>query len=139
MPQAVILRAVRSVAVVVLGYAVFAGSAALLFQLSGHEPHDPASAAFMALSIVYGVGFAALGGWLAARLAGAQPVGHAAAVAALIAAGAIVSLLFAGAPRTWSMWAGLVLMAPSAILGGVIRLRTGRATPRGDAGPAAHA
>ncbi len=133
------LRAVRSVAVVVLGYVVFAGSAALLFQLSGQGPHAAASAGFMVLTVVYGVGFAALGGWLAARLAGAHPVGHAAAVAALIAAGAIASLLFAGASHTWSMWSTLVLRAPSALLGGVLRSRAGRASPRGGAGRAAHA
>ncbi len=132
-------RAVRSVAVVVVGYVVFAGSAGLLFQLSGHGPHAAASAGFMAVTIVYGIGFAALGGWLAARLAGAHPVGHAAAVAALIAAGAIAALLFAAVSHTWSMWSTLVLMAPSAVLGGVFRARAERATSRGGARPPAHA
>ncbi len=119
-------RALRSVVVIVLGYAVFAGTAALLFRLSGREPHAAASAGFVALTVAYGVVFAAAGGWLAARLAGGHPLGHAAAVAALIATGAAVSLLFAGAPSTWSMWAALVLMAPSAVLGGWVRARTGR-------------
>ncbi len=126
-----LLRALRSVAVVILGYVVFAGAAALLFQLSGHAPHAPASAGFMAVAIIYGIVFAVIVGWLAGRLASAHPVGHATCVAALIATGALISLLFAGTSSTWSMWAALALMAPSAVLGGLLRARAGRAASRG--------
>ena len=47
----------RSVIGVVAGYVIFAVSAALLFQISGQNPHGIVSSQFMMLSIVYGMIF----------------------------------------------------------------------------------
>jgi nitrate/nitrite transporter NarK len=115
------MRVLRSISVVILGYLIFGGTAALLFQLSGQEPHSPASIGFKVITIIYGMVFAAAGGWVASRLGGQRPLGHAGAVATLIALGAVISLLFSGTANTWSMWFALLLMAPSALLGGWIR------------------
>jgi pimeloyl-ACP methyl ester carboxylesterase len=113
---------VRSVLAVVVGYLVFAGSAALLFQITGQAPHAPASPEFMASSILYGVVFAGLGGYVAARVARHQPARHAALVAGLIALGAVISLVM-GSGSAWSQVAAILLMAPAAWVAGYWRAR----------------
>jgi cytochrome bd-type quinol oxidase subunit 1 len=112
----------RSIGSVAAGYIVFAASAALLFQLSGREPHDPAPLAFMLASIIWGCTFALVAGWLTARVAGRQPMRHAAVLAAIIALGAIVSLIMSSG-ESWSQIAAAALMAPSAWLGGRLSRR----------------
>ncbi|MEO7273981.1 MAG: hypothetical protein ABIX28_12555 [Vicinamibacterales bacterium] len=114
----------RSIAVVILGYIVFAVSAAMFFQGLGVNPHAPQSAAFVAGTAAFGMAFAFLGGLIAARLApGRRPL-HAGLVAVLIAAGAVGSLL-ASPPTdgTWSQWMAVLLMAPSAALAGLVGRR----------------
>ena len=109
----------RSIAAVILGYGVFAACAATLFALSGRAPHAPASPAFMGVTVASGVVFALAGGYVAASLAGRRPVAHAVAVAAVLAAGATVSLaLTLGHGAIWSQVAALLVMAPSAVVGG---------------------
>ncbi len=124
-------RLFRSVAVVVGGYLIFALSAVALFQLSGRDPHAPQPLWFEAVAVIYGMGFAALGGLFAARLAPARPMVHAASVAVILALGASVSLIASpGAGATWSQWAALLAMAPSAYVGGRMVSASG---PRGAA------
>jgi RsiW-degrading membrane proteinase PrsW (M82 family) len=106
---------VRSVVAVLIGYVVFAGSAVLLFNITKRDPHSPQNLGFIVFAAVYGMFFAGLGGLLADRIAPKKGTVHAAFVSLLIALGAAVSLLAApGAGSTWSQWAALVLMAPSA-------------------------
>jgi hypothetical protein len=115
---------IRSIAAVTAGYIVFAGSAELLFQMSGQSPHAPASAGFKIASIVWGVVFALIAGWLTARIAVRRPATHAAVLAALIAIGAFVSLaLRAGDAVIWSQVAALLLMVPATWLGGQLARR----------------
>jgi len=105
----------RSVIAIVLGYAVFAVSAGLLFRLTGRDPHAPQSAGFMLFAVVYGIAFAGVGGILASRVAQGKGTVHAAFVTLLIALGATISLVASpGAGATWSQWSALVLMAPAA-------------------------
>jgi len=109
----------RSIAAVIAGYLVFALSAAALFQLSGMNPHGGASMAFMALTTLYGMVFAGLGGILAVRLSATRLPAHAWAVAGLIAIGAGISLLLS--PTTdarWSQITAILFMAPAAALAG---------------------
>jgi hypothetical protein len=113
----------RSVGAVVTGYFIFGASAALLFQLSGQAPHGPAPLGFKVASIVWGVVSALIAGWVAARLAAREPRAHALAVAALIALGALISLVVSAAHEAWSQIAAIALMAPSAWLGGVLAAR----------------
>ena len=115
---------VRSVGAVAAGYIVFAGSAALLFQLSGQPPHAPASAAFKIGSIVWGCVFALVAGWLTGRVAGHHQTRHALVIGLLIAAGALVSLIARpGDGAVWSQLATLLLMAPLTVGGGVLASR----------------
>ena len=115
---------VRSVVAVVTGYLIFAASAIALFKLTGQDPHAPANIGFMVLSIVYGVAFAALSGFVAAWLAKRYEFEHGLAVASVIAAiGAASMLTSAGSDAKWTQLAALLVMAPSAIAGGWYRAR----------------
>jgi hypothetical protein len=113
----------RSVGAVAAGYLIFGVSAALLFQLSGQEPHDAATLAFKVASVVWGGVFALVAGWLTARVAGKRPATHAAVVAALIATGAIVSLAAHPSGAIWSQVSAIAVMAPCAWLGGLVSRR----------------
>jgi O-antigen/teichoic acid export membrane protein len=118
------LQTLRSIGSVILGYLLFAVSAFLFFQLSGQRPHAVAAPAVMAASILVGIVGAFAGGYLAARLAGRQPLLHGVAVAVVLAIGAAVSLASTlGHGAIWSQLAALLLMAPGAVLGGWARAR----------------
>jgi hypothetical protein len=112
----------RSVAAVVGGYVIFAISAFALFQVSGRDPHAPQPVWFMVASTVYGMLFAALGGFVAARISPTRALLHATIVAGVLALGAIVSLV-TSTGATWSQWSALILMAPSAYAGGRLAVR----------------
>ena len=109
------MKALQSAIAVVIGYVIFAGSAVLLFRLTGHDPHAPQSAVFMGLVVIYGMAFAALGSVVAMRIAPSRASLHALLVALLIATGAGVSLLTSPATdASWSQWGALIFMAPCA-------------------------
>jgi hypothetical protein len=125
----------RNAVGVFVGYLIFALSAVLLFQLSGQKPHGVVSSQFMMLSIVYGMVFAALGGFVAERIAWRPSLkggdGHvfktAIALAVVIAVGAIVSVLTTPSTEArWSQWSAVILMAPSALIGGWLAARRPR-------------
>ncbi len=109
----------RTITGVIIGYLIFAGTAALLFQLTHQKPHAPATMGFMATSIAYGVAFALLAGYIATAVARRKRA--ATAVGVIIALGAIISLIAEPAAAKWSPVAALVLMAPAAMLGGALR------------------
>jgi hypothetical protein len=109
----------RSIGAVAAGYLIFGSSAALLFQLSGQAPHGPAPVGFKIGSIVWGAVFALVAGWLTARLAARRPAMHAAILAAVVALGALISLVTATGAK-WSQVAALAVMAPCAWIGGLV-------------------
>ena len=113
----------RSIGAVAAGYTIFGASAALLFQLSGQDPHQPAPLTFEIASTIWGCVFALVAGWLTARIALRKPATHAAILAALIALGAVVSLAARPSDAKWSQLSALAVMAPCAWLGG-LRART---------------
>jgi hypothetical protein len=119
-----VVRVLRSLAAVVAGYLIFALSAAALFQVAGRDPHAPQPLWFVATAVAYGMLFAGLGGFVAARLAPIRPLLHSGGVAFVLALGAAGSLAASpGADATWSQWTALALMAPSAWLGGRLAAR----------------
>jgi hypothetical protein len=122
-------RVLRTLGAIIGGYLIFALSAVALFQLSGRDPHAPQPLWFIVAAVAYGTVFAALGGFVAARLAPTRSLLHAGSVAVVLALGASVSLVASpGAGATWSQWAALALMAPSAYLGGHLATRSQRAS-----------
>ena len=118
------MRIARRILGVVVGYVIFAVSAVLLFRLSGHDPHAQQTVRFIVGSVVYGMVFAAFGGYVSAALGGGNPLVQGGAVGIIIALGAVVSLL-AGphAGALWSRLSALFLMAPSAPVGSIVRAR----------------
>ena len=118
------MKVLRSIGAVVAGYLVLGMSAELLFALSGHNPHAPASLAFIALTAIYGFFFAALAGRLAARISGRLELFHAAVLACLTALVAMLSLLAdLGSGVVWSQLVVLIIMAPAVMIGAMIRLK----------------
>ncbi len=118
------MKAVRSVAAVLAGYLLFAVPAVILFHLTNRAPRQPASVAFILASTVYGVIFAGLGGFAAARIAGRAPLLHAAVLACLLGLIALVSLLAQlRSGVIWSQLTAIVFMAPAAVVGGILEKR----------------
>jgi hypothetical protein len=114
----------KSVAGVVVGYLVFAVSAGLLFWATGRDPHQDQGSGFILFSVLYGIAFAAAGGFLAGVIAARKPRQHAVAVALVVAIGASLSMLAQpGAGSRWSQLTALVFMAPAALAGGFVRGR----------------
>jgi uncharacterized membrane protein YfcA len=111
----------RTVFAVIVGYVIFAVSAVVLFQLSHREPHAATTIAFGTLATIYGIMFAAIGGWTAQGLARRLDLVASLWVAALIALNAAISLVATWRQAAhWSQWSALILMAPAAVIGGMI-------------------
>lgn len=118
------MKVMRRVLGVILGYVIFAASAVLIFRLAGRDPHAQQDAAFRIGSIAYGMFFGGVGGYVSAAVGGGRARIQGSWVGVIIAVGATISL-FAGpeAGPMWSRVAALALMAPSAVIGGIIRGR----------------
>ena len=114
---------IRSLAAVLGGYLLFSLAAVALFRATGQAPHAPAPPLFMIFAAGYGMLSAGIGGCLAARLSRARPVLHGSLLALLIGIRATVSLLYSSDAATWSQWEALLLMAPMAAVGALIRSR----------------
>ncbi|HZQ67967.1 MAG TPA: hypothetical protein VFA68_05545 [Terriglobales bacterium] len=115
---------VRSVVAVIAGYLIFAASAVVLFRWTGRDPHAPAEIWFVIVTIVYGLFFATLAGFVAALLGKRFEMEHALAVASLIAALGAASLLAeVKSDAIWTQLAAILIIAPSAMLGGYLRQR----------------
>ena len=124
---------VRSAVAVVAGYLVFAASSVLLFRLAGVDPHAAAPpGTFVVGAIIYGIAFAALGGFITATLAPRKPFLHSAVLASLIWMIALVSLVLQF--RTGSIWSELAtvfLISPAAAAAGFARQRSADAVVGG--------
>ena len=135
---------VRSILAVLVGYLTFGVSAFLLFQLSGQDPQVVPELRFFVFSILYGIGFAMLAGYLAASIARSVEVRHAAAVAAILGLLSSLSIILkltapqpewsAGIGAIWSDLSVLLLMAPAAVVGGYLRQRRGKLERQGESG-----
>jgi hypothetical protein len=113
---------IRSILGIIVGYFIFVVSAVLLFAGSGINPHAEAPLWFMVLASLYGTLFSALGGYAAALIAGRKALLHSGILTLVIISGAVVSLASSyGKEAVWSQLTAIVLMAPSALLGGYIR------------------
>jgi hypothetical protein len=115
---------IRLLAGIVLGYLLFLFTAVVVFQIPGRDPHAPADPAFMVGSIGAGIIAAGVGGYIGAAIARRHERTAGLDITAIIAAGAVVSLVAQpGAGARWSQLAALVGMSPAAFVGSYIRAR----------------
>ena len=115
---------VRAFLAVVAGYLIFAGSAVLLFHLTKVDPHARAPVSFELFTTAYGLVFSVLGGFVAGQIARRGDLVTGIALAAVIALGAIISMIARpGAGALWTQTAALLLLAPAAVAGDWIRMR----------------
>ena len=114
----------RAFLAVLAGYLIFAGSAVLLFRVTKVDPHSPAAVGFELLTIIYGIAFALLGGFVTGKIARRTDLGCGIAIALLIALGATVSMIARpGEGALWTQTAALLLFAPASLAGDWIRRR----------------
>ena len=119
------MNVLRIVIGVVAGYLLFAVVSVMLFTVTGRDPHAPAGLAFGALSVAVGMAAAFAGGLVATLVARRRDMQAAVALAVLLGFVALISLGF-GLARHESVWtqtAAVLLMAPSALAGGLWRAR----------------
>ena len=114
----------RAFLAVFAGYLIFAGSAVLLFRVTKVDPHSPAAVGFELLTIVYGLAFASLGGFVTGKIARRTDLNCGIALALLIGLGATASMMARpGAGALWTQTAALLLFAPASLAGDWIRRR----------------
>jgi hypothetical protein len=112
------MRALRAILGALSGYLIFAVTGVALGVISGRNLHAAQPLWFIALTAVYGVFFAGLGGIVASRI-GPHRGWAVAGMTFLLVLGAAVSLATSpAADARWSQWCALLLMAPSAWLAG---------------------
>jgi len=95
---------------VIVGYAIFTLSSALLFRSLRPSP---------VVGILCGIAFAAIGGAAAALIGGVKGGAASLTLGVAIAIGALLSIIVG--PRGSALWpqlAALLLMAPAAVAGG---------------------
>ena len=114
----------KSILAVIVGYLIFGLSSIVLFLVAGVDPMQSPELAFRIWSTLYGIFFAFLGGYTAARMAGRKEIWHASAVAVVLALLATISLIAQPTGSSiWSQIAALGFMVPAVILGGFARSR----------------
>jgi hypothetical protein len=112
----------RAALAVFAGYLIFAGSAVLFFRVADVDPHSPAAVGFETLTIVYGLAFALLAGFVAGKIARRRDLACGIGLALVIALGASVSMIARpGAGALWTQTAALLLFAPASLGGDWIR------------------
>lgn len=117
----------KSILAVLVGYLIFGLSSVALFLIAGVDPKQSPELGFRIWSTLYGILFALLGGYTAARIAGHKELWHASAVAIILALIATISLIEQPTGSSvWSQIAALGFMVPAVIFGGVIRIRQTR-------------
>ena len=117
----------KSIFAILVGYLVFGVTSVLLFVITGADPKQSPEVGFRIWTTLYGILFALLGGYTAAKVAGQKELWHASAVAGILVLLATISLIAqpTGA-SVWSQIAALGFMAPAVICGGLIRVRQTR-------------
>lgn len=112
----------RNTIAVVAGYAIFAVSAVLLFQMSGINPHDDPSLSLLIFVISYGMVFAFLGGLVAQLISPQRKLTINLVLGGIMATFATFSL-FHSAGNHFTQVAAIFLFAPASLLGGLTGLR----------------
>jgi hypothetical protein len=115
--------AVKTILGVVLGDVIFAGGSVLMFYLAKTDSHGPAPLNFIVLSIIVGIVLAFAGGFAGGYLGGRADLICGMLLTAIIAVGAIVSMV--GRPGQGALWSqtGALISAPAALVGDWLRMK----------------
>ena len=108
----------RALVGIIVGWAIFAFSAVLLFRITDKDPHTWPGWSYAVGSILYGMLFAAVAGWVLAIIAKEKATQAAIILAVLIAVVALSSTTMVRAGGSyWSPIATALLMAPMIVFG----------------------
>jgi hypothetical protein len=115
--------AVKTILGVVLGDFIFAGGSVLMFYLAKIDPHGPAPMSFIVLSVVAGSVLAFAGGVAGSTLGARQDMICGMLLTAIIAVGAIASMI--SRPGQGALWSqtGALISAPAALIGDWLRMK----------------
>jgi len=108
---------IRKILAVLAGYAIFVTSSLLLFKLSGQKPHAGASMVLKLLTLLYGIFFATLSGYVLGLIAKISNLNLNYVLAIIIAGFATFSLFSSGGSH-WTQFLAIFIFAPASILGG---------------------
>jgi hypothetical protein len=111
---------IRKILSVVAGYMVFAVSSVLLFNLTSQHPHQDASVAFKCVTIVYGIFFSILSGFVVQLIAVQKNLTLNYILAVLMGLLAALSLL-TSTGNHWTQLLAIFIFAPSSIVGGYLK------------------
>jgi len=109
----------RSVLAVIAGYAIFAVSAGLWFQLTGQPPHKDATISFQLATLLYGALFSLLGGFITQLIAKTSSIKVNIALMVVVFVLALASMLLSSGSH-WTQWMTMAMFAPLALAGGYI-------------------
>jgi len=104
-----------------LGYLVSLVSSIVLFMFGNIPPHEPTTTGKFVLVAIYGVFFAVLAGWIGAGFSRENARGIGTAIAFTILVIAVWAWTETPLHVHWSQSIAILLMAPSAFVGGWLR------------------
>ena len=113
---------VKNFIAIITGYAIFVLTSLLLFNLSKHNAHAPATIRFQIFTAVYGIVFSILSGFVSQLIANKKNLSINYGLAILIAGFATFSFFKADGSH-WTQLLAIFIFAPISILGGVFYLR----------------
>ena len=113
---------IRNILAVIAGYLIFAISSVLLFTLTSHKPHAEASTAFKIITIIYGVFFFVIAGFVVQLIARQKTLALNYILALVIFIFATISLITATGTH-WTQLFAMFIFAPVSVLGGYLKNR----------------
>jgi hypothetical protein len=113
---------IRNILSVIAGYLIFAVSSVLLFALTSHKPHAEASTAFKITTIIYGVFFSVIAGFVVQLIAKQKTLTLNYILALVIFLFATISLITATGTH-WTQLFAMFIFAPVSIFGGYLKRR----------------
>ena len=114
---------IRNIIAVIIGYAVFAVSSVLLFQVTGQAPHQDASLQFKIITFFYGLFFSVAAGYVVQLIATQTKLTLNYILTGLMFLLAAMSIVFSKGSSHWTQLFAMFIFAPASMIGGQLKLR----------------
>jgi len=114
---------IRNIISIIIGYAVFAVSSVLLFQVTGQAPHQDAPLKFKIITIFYGLLFSVAAGYVVQVIASQTKLTLNYILTALMFLLAVMSMIFSKESSHWTQLFAMFIFAPASMIGGYLKLR----------------